>query len=165
MSREPHERARELLLGDPPSAADQRWLEEHLAGCTDCRDLLARTEEVRRALRGLGLGAAAGMAERTKLRVRLYREELHERTQRQWLLTGAVGLAVFSSWLLAPALWIAARWAAQLAGVASPVGVMAFFAAWTLPAVLAAAAAVAVRRQANHAVTSHVTSRWAGGGR
>jgi len=97
--------------------------------------------------------------------VRLYREELRERTERQWLLTGAVGLAVFSSWLLAPALWIAARWLAQLAGVASPLGVMAFFAVWTLPAMLAAAVAVAVRRQASRPVTSSVTARWAGGGR
>jgi hypothetical protein len=157
----PHERARELLLGDPPNAADQRWLEEHLSDCTECRELLARTEDVRRGLRGLGLGASAGMAERTKLRVRLYREELRERAQRQWMLSGAVGLAVVTSWLLAPALWVAARWLGQWVGVASPLGVIAIFAVWTLPAMLAVAAAVAARRHTNQATTT----RWAGGGR
>ena len=144
MNHDPHARAQELILSGEMNAADERWLQEHLATCTECSGLLQRTELVRRALRSVPIMADPAMVEATRRRALSYAHELQERESRRWLIGIAATFAIVLTSATAPVAWMGAEWLGGWAGW-SLTGVVALFAgAYFLPTILGTAAALAV---------------------
>ena len=147
MNRNPHERAQELILIDAgaASAPDQRWLQEHLAGCAQCSALLERTHAVRSALHSLPLTADPAMVEATRRRALRYALELGERESRRWLLTLSTVVAAGFAWLTVPLLWQASSWLGGMTSAPQATTLAVYLTAAVVPAVLAAAAAMGLR--------------------
>ena len=158
MTHDPHARAQELILSGEMSAGDERWLQEHLAGCTECSGLLQRTELVRRALRSVPIMADPAMVEATRRRALSYGRELQERESRRWLIAIAVVLSIVVTSATIPLAWVSAEWLGTWTGWSLTALVVLFLGAYFLPTVLAAAAALALAGERRHSVT------WSHGG-
>ena len=140
-----HERAQELILVGATSAPDERWLQEHLAGCAQCSALLERTLAVRSALHSLPLTADPAMVEATRRRALRYALELGERESRRWLLTLSTVVVAGLAWLTVPLLWQASSWLGGMTSAPQAATLAVYLSAAVVPALLAAAAAMAMR--------------------
>ena len=90
MNQEMHAQAERLIAQERVegiSTADQRWLREHLAGCTDCAARAAAIEHALRSLRGVSVPFPKTLASRTQFRVRLRAQQL--RGEPRWRLVWA----------------------------------------------------------------------------
>jgi len=145
MSGNMHERAQELIVVGAESASDERWLQEHLAGCGQCSALLERTQAVRSALHSLPLTADPAMVEATQRRALRYALELGERESHRWLLTLSTVVVAGLAWLTVPLLWQASSWLGGMTSAPQAATLAVYLTAAVVPAVLAAAAVMATR--------------------
>jgi len=140
-----HERAQELIFAGAGSAADDRWLQAHLAGCGECSALLERAQAVRSALHSLPIIADPAMVEATQKRMLRHALVLSERESRRWMLIASVAIATLFAWITVPLLWQASRWVGDMTSQPQAFTLVIFLTISLLPAVLAGAAAFAVR--------------------
>ena len=145
MSHDPHIRAKELIVGGATDAAEQRWLQEHLAGCPGCAALLERAQTVREALHSVPLTADPEMVAAAQQRLLRHALELSERESRRWMLTASVAVAALFAWISVPLLWQVATWAGGMTSWPQATTIAVFAMAALTPAMLAAAAAMWLR--------------------
>ena len=146
MNADLHTRARDLLLADGAAhIEDDRWLQEHLATCPDCSAFLERAQSVRSAFHSLPLTADPAMVEATKQRALRYAIELGEHESRRRMLFVSIAVATGFAWLTVPLLWQGSVWIGGLTATPEAAAVMVFFTAGIVPALLAAAVAMALR--------------------
>ncbi|HTB91910.1 MAG TPA: hypothetical protein VK728_03710 [Candidatus Sulfotelmatobacter sp.] len=137
-----HERAQHLLAESVVEGlrpADETWLREHLAGCSDCAQAAAATQNVLHALRTVPVNVPRDLAARTQLRVRLRAQESAAAAGGSfwlWAVTAA-------SWLLgvfsAPLVWRGFAWLGANFGLPKVALEFGFVLWWTVPPLLAAA--------------------------
>jgi anti-sigma factor RsiW len=144
MNNDLHARAQELLLSGEVSAGDERWVQEHLASCSECGALLRRVEAVRSALRSVPIMADPAMVEATRRRALGHARELAERDSRRWFLAIATAFSILLTSATVPLAWMGAEWLGGWAGWSLSAIVLLSFGVWSLPTILAAAAALAV---------------------
>jgi anti-sigma factor RsiW len=140
-----HERARQLLdesVVERLRPADEAWLREHLAACSDCAKQAAATQNVLRALRAVPVSLPRDLAARTQLRVRLRAQQTSPATNGSfwlWAVTAA-------SWLLgvfsAPLVWRGFAWLGANFGLPKLAIEMGFVLWWAVPALVAVAAVI-----------------------
>jgi predicted anti-sigma-YlaC factor YlaD len=138
MSSENHERAREVLsAGSQIAAAEQKWLQEHLAHCAPCREYGDEIQQVVRALRALPFAAKPALVRATQTRVRERARELRMRRERLWLLCmSCVFVSVFA--LCSNALlWRVFAWLGKWAEVPDPVWQVGLAMFWIAPTIAA----------------------------
>ena len=140
-----HDRAQELILVGATSAPDERWLQEHLAGCDECSALLERARTVRSALHSLPLTADPAMVEATRRRALRYAVELGERESRRWLLTLSTAVVAGLAWLTVPLLWQASSWLGGMTSAPQAAALAVYLTAAVVPTLLGAAAALALK--------------------
>ena len=145
MSQDVHIRAKELIVGGSTSAAEERWLQEHLAACPDCAALLDRAHSVRDALHSVPLTADPEMVAAAKQRLLRHALELSERESRRWMLTASVAVASLFAWISVPLLWQFAHWLGELTPAPQTAAITLFALAALTPTFLAAAAALWLR--------------------
>jgi hypothetical protein len=140
MSQEMHGRAEQLIEQERVegiSAADQFWLQRHLAECAICAARAGATEQAIRSLRALSVALPPTLASRTQFRVRLRAQQL--RGEPRWRL---VWVACGISWAFgaatAPYVWRGLEWAGHRMGVPNFVWELGFGLWWALPAVVVA---------------------------
>jgi hypothetical protein len=126
--------------------ADRSWLAAHLAECERCSAIADVTARALGVFRALPIEIPGGLAERTRFRVRLRAEELHEPEPGNkilWILT-------FVSWALgvasAPLVWRGFAWFGHWADLPKPVWEVGFVLWWTVPALLALGVVLLERR-------------------
>ncbi|MBI2679161.1 MAG: hypothetical protein HYX28_10315 [Candidatus Koribacter versatilis] len=151
MSHDAHTRAKESIVGGTSDAAEQRWLQKHLAACADCAALLDRAHAVRDALHSAPLTAHPAMVAAAQQRLLRHALELSERESRRWMLTASVAVATLFAWISVPLLWQLARWLGEMTPAPAATTIAAFVVVASTPALLAAAAALWLRGS-QHAV-------------
>ena len=117
MTMDVHERARRLVIADPVeglSAADQQWLQTHLASCQECRDYGTGLQQALRNIRLAPLAAGASLVQRTQARVAARAAELRRQQEQMRPLWFAAALVCAMSILSVPVVlqmldWVAAR--------------------------------------------------------
>jgi anti-sigma factor RsiW len=150
-----HTRAQELIVAGAENAADERWLQEHLAGCPECAALLDRAQAVRSALRSAPLMADPQMVAATLRRALRFAAEMRERESHRMLVRLSIGVAAVLAWVSMPLLWQAALWVGAQTTQPQVTALLVFLGFGLLPAVLAAAAALAARQgSASHQVST-----------
>ena len=137
MTRNPHDEARELIaLGDGLAAAQQTWLQRHLAECAACRDYAEATGRVIRVLRSLPVAADARLVRATQMRVRFHASRLRETRERMWLVgVACLGVGI-SAAVTAPLLWRLFAWMGERVGVPSPLWQAGFAFFYAAPALV-----------------------------
>ncbi|HTP69099.1 MAG TPA: hypothetical protein VMJ35_09365 [Dongiaceae bacterium] len=154
MSENLHTRAQKLLSGamvEGISAADQIWLDMHLAECTDCARDAEVTRELLGALRSIPVDVPLDLAARTQLRVRLRAQQAEKDSSSSallWIITAA-------SWLLgifsAPLVWRVFTWIGQRTNLPKPVLELGFVLWWAVPALIAVAVVLHQRAASSRA--------------
>ncbi len=140
-----HIRAKELIVSGTANAADERWLQEHLAACTSCAAFLERAQAVRSALHSAPLMADPQMVAATRRRALRFAAELRERESHRWLVRISVGVAAVLTWVSMPLLWQAAQWVGSRTAQPQLTSLLVFLGFGLLPALLAGGAALAAR--------------------
>jgi anti-sigma factor RsiW len=142
MSADVHANAGQLIAQarvEGISAAEQSWLQQHLAECERCAEQAHATEEAIRALRGVAIPLPRTLASRAQMRVRLRAQELREREPQRRLLWFTCGM----SWALgvasAPYVWRIFEWLGKHTGIPKLALEMGFGLWWAIPALFAAA--------------------------
>jgi hypothetical protein len=133
MPSESHDRARRLLDGvENGSAADRRWLDEHLAECPECARHAELSVRACAALRAFAFEVDPAAALRVNVAVRAEVDRLADRRRVRKAAFAALALTFTGSL----AVWTVADWWARQAHVSGAVWqpVVALF--WILPSLL-----------------------------
>lgn len=145
-----HQRAERLMLEasvEALPAADQGWLESHLAACERCAALAHSTTSAIEQLRGISVAIDPELVARTRLLVKFRTREL-ERTH-SWLMP--VWILCALSWVIgiatAPLVWRGFAWVGHRAGLPTLVWAGGFALWWAVPALVAVLLLGAGRRQ------------------
>jgi anti-sigma factor RsiW len=141
-----HIHAKELIVSGTASPADERWLQEHLAACSECAALLDRAQAVRSALRSAPLMADPKMVDATRRRALRFAAELQERESHRLWMRLSIGVAAVLAWVSMPLLWQAAQWVGAQTMQPQLTAVLVFLGFGLLPALLAGAAVLAARQ-------------------
>jgi hypothetical protein len=140
MSKELHARAEQLIAQERVegiSAADQRWLRQHLSECASCAARAGATEQAIRSLRGLSVPFPKTLASRTQFRVRMRAQQL--RGEPRWrMVYTACGISWAFGAATAPYVWRGLEWAGHRLGLPSIVWELGFGLWWALPAAVVA---------------------------
>lgn len=133
---DPHERARLLIdmeRVEGLTVADQRWLEDHLAGCVTCASRASATGATLRALRTISVSVPRDLAASAQFVVRRRAEELRAQHRRNVAL--AIGCTL--SWVIgvasAPLVWKVCAWLGATLDLPRVVWVMGFVTWWFVP--------------------------------
>ena len=138
MSRDVHERARELLsCGDQTSSAEQKWLQQHLAECAACREVDERIDKVVHTLRGVAFTARPALVRSTQLQVRLRTTAMRGRRERAWLVLLSSALVSVFAWCSNAVLWEILARLGKWTGVPGAVWQAGFAMFWIAPTVAA----------------------------
>lgn len=153
MNPDDHERARRLIAQsaiEGCGAADNAWLDSHLARCAECAREARALANVLASLRELPVEAPPALVNRTRLAVRRRSAGAAQQEQGSGLLWAALALSAI--WMAASLrfAWWTCEWLGQTMGVPAPVWQACFLASWFFPATLAAAV-LAWRRPADDA--------------
>ncbi len=136
-----HQRAQQLASQqwvEGLSAADQSWLDQHLATCAECASSISQTADILSALRAVPVHTPSDLAARTQLRVRLRAASMREAPAGYllWIIAGA-------SWVLglftAPLVWTGLTWMGHRFGVPKIALEAGFLLWWAIPALVAVA--------------------------
>lgn len=140
MSQELHARAEQLIAQariEGISAADQRWLHQHLAECATCAARANATEQALRSLRGFSVLLPPGLAARTQFRVRIRAQQL--RGEPRWrMVYAACGISWAFGAATAPYVWHGLEWVGHRLGLPNIVWELSFGLWWALPAAVVA---------------------------
>jgi hypothetical protein len=136
-----HDRAERLIAQERVegiSAADQRWLSQHLRGCEACAATALATDRALRSLKSVVIAAPRGLAERTQFRLRI-RAQQEQQQEPGWRLLWA---ACAASWTFgavsAPYVWRGLHWLGQRMALPPVIPEIGFGLWWALPAIVAA---------------------------
>ena len=135
-----HERALRLIAQarvEGMSETDGPWLRRHLEECDFCAEHARQTDRALRMLRTAAIPLPAGLASRTRFRVRLRAEELHEHGRGQKLLWAIAGVSWSLGIASAPWVWRAFEWVGNQAGAPKLLWEVGFVMWWAVPALLA----------------------------
>lgn len=146
MNQDIHERAKKLMAdarAEGLSAADQAWLESHLADCAVCAGYAEQMEAAVRALRSVSVMPSPGLVNVTQLRVRARARELRERQARLRPLWVACAVAVLCSAITTPYLWWGFEWLGHSLGISDAFWQTGFVLFWAIPGILTAALLIA----------------------
>lgn len=120
------------------SAAEQTWLQQHIADCASCAARAGVTAQAIRSLRGLSVALPASLAGRTQFRVQMRAQQL--RGEPRWrLVWAACGISWAFGAATAPYVWRGLEWAGHRMGVPNIVWELGFGLWWALPAAVVAA--------------------------
>jgi len=140
MSADVHSRAGQLIAQERVegiSAAEQSWLEGHLAECESCAEQARATGEAIRALRGVAIPLPKTLASRAQMRVRLRAQQL--RGEPRWrLVWTACGVSWAFGAATAPYVWRGLEWAGYRMGLPNFIWELGFGLWWALPAAVVA---------------------------
>jgi len=140
MSKELHARAEQLIAQErieEISAADQRWLRQHLSECAACAAGAGATEQAIRSLRGLSVPLPPGLASRTQFRVRLRAQQL--RSEPRWrMVYASCGISWAFGAVTAPYVWRGLESMGHRLGVPNIIWELGFGLWWALPAAVVA---------------------------
>jgi hypothetical protein len=150
MSEDVHARAKRLIDQERVEGiladAERVWLAEHLRGCNACVAGADQTERALASLRSASVEMPRGLARRAQMSVRLRADEMQERSAGRKLLWAVSGV----SWALgvasAPWVWRGFAWAGEHLGVPKPVWEIGVVLWWAVPALFAAGAVLASRK-------------------
>jgi predicted anti-sigma-YlaC factor YlaD len=138
MNRDIHDRARELLsASERTGAAEEAWLEQHLAQCAQCRVFGEEVGPVVRALRSVPFAATPDLVWSTQRRVRLRARELQSKRERLWLVWISCALVSAFAFLSNALLWQAFAWLGRRAQVPAAVWEVGFAMFWIAPTIAA----------------------------
>jgi hypothetical protein len=143
MNTGPHGRARDLIARDRIegiSAAENAWLESHLAECSGCSEIAETTAGALRAVRAFSVTLPPELAERARLRLYWHTSQQGQNRPRQRALWAACVVSWIGGAATSPFVWRGFEWIGRQAGVPDPVWKMGFALWWGLPALFAAAA-------------------------
>ena len=135
-----HERAQQLIYAERVeglSAADRHWLDEHLAGCADCRMAAERLGQALRGLKLAPVAAAGSVVSRTQAVVAARAIELRQQRAMFAPLRVMTAVAVLISVVSTPLAWEAVKWLAGFAQASSVTSAALFLLFWAAPAVAA----------------------------
>jgi hypothetical protein len=141
MSQNPHALFLQLIAKarvEGLSSSERDRLSAHLQDCTFCSEHAHQTDRALRSLRATAIPLPAGLAERTRFRVRLRAQELREREPKRRLLWTICGMSWALGVATAPYVWQAFEWIGQRFGAPKLVWELGFGLWWTIPAVVAA---------------------------
>jgi hypothetical protein len=139
MNGHEHERAVDLISRreiEGVTEAEARWLESHLATCTDCSEYELAMGGAEQAMRSFTVMATGSLVASTQARVRARAVELRERESRRFLIVISFAMGVVFSTLSAWAWWKLGGWMVERFSLPSAIvgpGVVFF---WLLPAIL-----------------------------
>jgi hypothetical protein len=145
MSHDAHGKASRLIAEERVegiSAGERAWLEQHLAGCAACARLASETGRALDSLRAVSVPLPPALASRTQLRVYLRASEMRERRGAGWALWAACAVSWAAGIASAPYVWRGFEWLGHQAGLPPLLWKAGFALWWTVPALLAAAAAL-----------------------
>ena len=138
-----HARAERLIAQEfveGISESDRRWLEQHLRECDQCGAAAASMDRALRALKGVAVPVPAGLAQKTKFRVRLRAQDQQALTQPR---RGVLWVACGASWafgaITAPFVWRVLHWVSEQMALPRFVPEIGFGLWWALPAIVAGA--------------------------
>ncbi len=146
MSRDVHERARELIAltgTEGLSGEHQSWLQSHLRECADCRKYEEAAGGVIRALRSQPLITDLALVRAAQRRVRSRVLERQERQERIYLVSLSCLVIGLLSALTIPLFYQAFEWMGVRAGAPSWAWEAAFAFASIVPTLLASAVLLA----------------------
>jgi hypothetical protein len=132
-----HERARSLIDKERVeglTAPEQRWLEDHLAGCEACTGRAAATDAALRALRMALVPVPHGLAASAQLIVRRRAEEMHVQHARNVALAVSCTLSWVVGVASAPLVWRACAWLGARFELPRLLWILGFAAWWLVPA-------------------------------
>jgi hypothetical protein len=141
MSQNPHALFLQLIAKarvEGLSSSERDQLSAHLQDCTFCSEHAHQTDRALRSLHATAIPLPAGLAERTRFRVRLRAQELREREPKRRLLWTICGISWALGVATAPYVWQAFEWIGQRFGAPKLVWELGFGLWWTIPAVVAA---------------------------
>jgi hypothetical protein len=154
-----HERAFELAcmaFAESIVENERKWLEEHLAGCAECRARSQQTQEMISALKTVSISAGVDLVQSTRRRVRtlcLQRETRSRRLRPIWISS-----AFASVWMActAPYLWQSFDLTGHWLHIPDLLWQMGFLVTWFTPALTGAAVALWLRPQLTQATPTRV---------
>ena len=143
-----HERAFELccmMLAHSISDDERRWLESHLAECSECDTRMHQTKAAVATLKSVSISATNDMVQNTRRRVRelCLREETRRRRMRPIWISSAFA----SVWMACstPYLWQSFDLTGHWLHIPDLLWQMGFLVAWFTPALTGAAVALWLR--------------------
>ncbi len=144
-NRNDHERAFELccmMLAHSISDDEHRWLESHLAACSECDRRVQQTKAAVAVLKSVSISATNDMVQSTRRRVRelCLRDESRRRRMRPIWISSAFA----SVWMACstPYLWQSFDLTGHWLHIPDLLWQMAFLVAWFTPALTGAAVAL-----------------------
>ncbi len=143
-----HQRAIDLITDsvvEGISAADQPWLDRHLAGCPECSLYAESVGIVQSSLRAVAVMASDELVAATQARLRIHMVESRERVARVMLLSLSALLCGAASVASIAYLWPAVQWIVARYNLPAYVVGSGFALTWFLPATLVALLALAWR--------------------
>ncbi|HUI81787.1 MAG TPA: hypothetical protein VLY24_27885 [Bryobacteraceae bacterium] len=152
MSDDLHARAKRLIAEarvEGISGEDREWLERHLAQCSDCERLANATGRALDSLRALSIPLPPALVSRTQARVYLRAREMRGARRTGWAMWAACGVSWAAGIASAPYVWRGFEWLGHAAGLPALVWKFGFVLWWTVPALVATAAALLDRTDVN----------------
>jgi predicted anti-sigma-YlaC factor YlaD len=154
-----HERAFELAcmaFAESIAESDRNWLEEHLAGCAECRTHFDQTRQMITALKTVSVSAGLDLVQSTRRQVRalcLQREARTRRMRPIWISS-----AFASVWMActAPYLWQSFDLTGHWLHIPDLLWQMGFLVTWFTPALTGAAVALWLRPQLTQATRARL---------
>lgn len=150
-----HERAFEFLcmnLLDSVSDGELRWLENHLAQCSECRTKREQTQSAISALKTVSISAGSDLVQSTQRRVRALcmRQDARQRRMRPIWISSAFA----SVWMACttPYLWQSFDLTGHWLHIPDLLWQMGFLVSWFTPALTCAAVALWLRPQLTRGV-------------
>jgi len=150
-----HERAFELLcmnLLDAMSDGERRWLEGHLAQCSECQTKSEQMQSAISALKTVSISASSDLVQSTQRRVRALcmRQDARQRRMRPIWISSAFA----SVWMActAPYLWQSFDLTGHWLHIPDLLWQMGFLVSWFTPALTGAAVALWLKPQLTRGV-------------
>ena len=145
MSGDLHTKARRLMAEarvEGISGEDQEWLDRHLPDCPDCEQFAKTTGRAVDCLRAFAVTLPPALASRTQARVYLRASAMRERRNIGWGFWAGCGVSWAVGIASAPYVWRGFEWLGEAAGLPALLWKTGFVLWWTVPALIAAAAAL-----------------------
>ena len=145
MSGDVHAKARRLLAEahiEGISSEDREWLDDHIEHCAACGQLAQATGQAIDSWRAVSVSLPPALATRAQMRVYLRARELRKRRTSGWALWAACGISWAAGIASAPYIWRGFEWVGHEVGLPSLLWKMGFVLWWTVPALVATAAAL-----------------------
>ena len=143
MTPDLHSAARDLVAREQVegiSSSEREWLDQHLAGCPECREVAAATTRALQSLKAFSVPLPPALASRTQLRLYLRVLDTQERRHGAWVLWAASAVSWAVGIASSPYVWRGFEWLGHRAGLPALVWRAGFALWWGVPALLAAAA-------------------------